>query len=91
MFDAQTMLEKAQRQEEDQLYSQIETERRALRMRLEECLRSERDRSVKELVKFFEKNGVGQEERQEALVKVGVALSYLILGRTYMYNVRIPL
>ena len=70
VFDAQSMLEKIHRQEEDELYRQIYDERSAIVRQVEEALRHEREKSVRDLIAFFEKNHVPAVEKQTALIKV---------------------
>ncbi|CAG5120584.1 unnamed protein product, partial [Candidula unifasciata] len=55
IFEAQTQLEKVQKAEEDQLYVQIQEERKKKVKRLEEELRAEMERSVRDMVSTFER------------------------------------
>ncbi|XP_059163218.1 hillarin-like [Physella acuta] len=55
IFEAQTELEKVQKAEEDQLYLQIQQERKKKVKRLEEELRAEMERSVRDMVSTFER------------------------------------
>lgn len=55
MFVAQTLLEKNQKEEEDKLYRQFLEEREKMIKRLEDELRIEKEKNVKDLISDFEK------------------------------------
>ncbi|KAI8782867.1 hillarin [Biomphalaria glabrata] len=55
IFEAQSQLEKVQKAEEDQLYVQIQDERKKKVKRLEDELRAEMERSVRDMVSTFER------------------------------------
>ena len=70
MFDAQAALEAIQKQEEDELYQQMASERRRQRANLEKFVTSEKMKTVEELLYWFGKRGTSQEDMDEGLEKV---------------------
>jgi len=70
VYDVQARLEEKHRLEEDELYRQIVDERQHQMERLEEVLRREKERTVKELIVWFEEHAALKKERQDGLEKV---------------------
>ena len=70
VYDAQARLEMKHRKEEDELYRQIVDERHEQMERLEEVLRLEKERTVKELIAWFEEHGAAKKEKEDGLEKV---------------------
>lgn len=71
VFEAQSALELVHREEEDELYKEMYEERKRKLSDLQRELEFERQRTVKELIAFFEKKNISKEERQIGLKKVG--------------------
>ena len=70
VFDAQSALEKVQKQEEDELYRDMADERRRQIEQLQKFVVSEKEKTVQELVYWFQKRGTSAQEMQEGLAKV---------------------
>ena len=70
VFDAQSALEKVQKQEEDELYRDMADERRRQIEQLQKFVVSEKEKTVQELVYWFQKRGTSTQEMQEGLAKV---------------------
>ena len=70
VFDAQSALEKVHRSEEDELYRQMFEERKQQMTRLEKELSSEKKKTVKDLIAWFETQGTPPREREAGLAKV---------------------
>jgi len=63
-------MEKKHRHEEDELYREMVDERRRQLQQLEQSLITEREHTVRELIAWFEGQGVTQQERDTRLQKV---------------------
>jgi len=70
IFEAQEVMEKKHRLEEDELYEQMAEERRQQIQQLEKSLFAEREHTVRELVEWFENQRITQQERDAGLKKV---------------------
>lgn len=70
VFDAQKTLEEKHRKEEDELYQQMMDERRNQVEQLDQQLITEREQTVKELITWFEQQGLSGQERDIGLNKV---------------------
>ncbi len=70
MFAEQETLEKIHRQEEDELYRQMFEERQAHIDKLDQLLQMERDKTVRELVTWFERKEATDEAREAGLARV---------------------
>jgi hypothetical protein len=72
VFDAQKALEEKHRKEEDELYQQMFDERRNQVEQLDQLLIVEREQTVRELVAWFEQQGLSGQERDIGLTKVRI-------------------
>ena len=70
VFDAQSALEKLQKQEEDELYAQMSDERRRQTGRLQRFVEGEKLKTVEELIYWFTRRGSSQQDIDEGLQKV---------------------
>ena len=70
MFDAQSALEKVQKQEADELYRDMEDERQRQIEQLQRFVVSEKEKTVEELIYWFQKRGSTKQDIEEGLAKV---------------------
>jgi hypothetical protein len=78
VFEAQSALEAVHREEEDELYKQMYDDRKQRLGELQKELEIEKQRTVKELIAWFEKKGISKEERQIGLKKVRGLSNFLV-------------